>query len=77
MFVIAALSGCAGNDAARPAVARLAMDSGGSHADAAVLRLPPTAPDDELERSPPGRRVKCEWRHLTDGRARVDTELAD
>jgi hypothetical protein len=42
-----------------------------------VFRLPPTAPEDERWRFPPGTRVKCEWRHLSNGRVRVDTELAD
>lgn len=43
----------------------------------AVFRLPDTAAPDEHWRFPPGSRVRCEWRELSDGFVLSATELAD
>ena len=41
-----------------------------------VFRLPRTAPADERWRLPPGSRVRCEWRELSDGCVFAATEIA-
>lgn len=42
----------------------------------AVYRLPRQAPDDETWAFPPGSRVLCEWKNLSDGAALVAVSLA-
>lgn len=43
----------------------------------AVFRLPRAAPANERWRLPPGSRVRCEWRELSDGCILAATEIAD